>query len=227
MVFTTWADVLNQSFQNMFYGLMAYLPNLIVAFIIFIIGWIIGIGIGRVVEQLINSLRLDQAFRAAGAERVIERAGFKLSSGKFLGALVKWFIIITFLVASLNVLHLDVVNVFLRDVVLSYLPQVIVSVLILLAAAVLAEIVHHVVEGSAKAARLSSAGLLGSVARWSIWIFAILAALHQLQVAPLFVQTLFTGIVIALSLAIGLSFGLGGQQAASRYIEHVREQIKD
>ncbi len=227
MVFTTWADVLNQSFQNMFYGLMVYLPNLLVAIIIFIIGWLIGAGIGRVVAQLVNSLRLDQALRAAGAERVIERAGFKLSSGAFLGDLVKWFIIIIFLVASLNVLHLDVVNVFLRDVVLSYLPQVIVAVLILLAATVLAEMMHHIVSGSAKAARLSSAGLLGAVARWAIWIFAILAALNQLQVAPLFVQTLFTGIVIALSLAIGLAFGLGGQQAAARYIEHVREQIKD
>ncbi len=227
MVFTTWADVLNQSFQNMFYGLMVYLPNLLVAIIIFIIGWIIGAGIGRIVAQLVNSLRLDQALRAAGAESVIERAGFKLSSGVFLGNLVKWFIIIIFLVASLNVLHLDVVNVFLRDVVLSYLPQVIVAVLILLAAAVLAEMMQHIVSGSAKAARLSSAGLLGAVARWAIWIFAILAALNQLQVAPLFVQTLFTGIVIALSLAIGLAFGLGGQQAATRYIEHVREQIKN
>ncbi|HFC10952.1 hypothetical protein MNBD_CPR01-225 [hydrothermal vent metagenome] len=227
MVFTTWADVLNQSFQNMFYGLMTYLPNLIVAIVIFIIGWIIGAGIGRVVAQIIDSLRLDNALRAAGAERVIERAGFKLSSGAFIGALVKWFFIIIFLVASLNVLHLDEVNVFLRTVVLGYLPQVIVAVLILLAAAVLAEVMHRIVTGSAKAARLASAGLLGSVARWAIWIFAILAALSQLHVAPLFVQTLFTGIVIALSLAIGLAFGLGGQQAAARYIEYVREQIKD
>ncbi len=226
MVLTTWADVLNQSFQNMFYGLMAYLPSLIVAIVIFIIGWLIGAGVGRVVAQIVNSLRLDQALRAAGAERLLERAGFTLSSGKFLGVLVKWFFIIVFLVASLNVLHLDEVNIFLRDVVLGYLPQVIVAVLILLAAAVLAEVVYKIVAGSAKAARLASANFLGSVARWAIWLFAILAALNQLQVAPLFVQTLFTGIVIALSLAIGLAFGLGGQQAAARYLDHVREQIK-
>ncbi len=227
MVFTTWADMLNQSFQNMFYGLVAYLPNLIIAIIIFVIGWLIGAGVGRIVAQVIDSLRLDQALRAAGVERVVERAGFKLSAGKFLGALVKWFFIIVFLVASLNVLHLTEVNIFLRDIVLGYLPQVIVAVLILLVAAVLAEVAERIVSGSAKAARLASAGLLGSITRWAIWIFAILAALSQLQVAPLFVQTLFTGIVIALSLAVGLSFGLGGQQAAARYIEHVREQIKD
>lgn len=227
MILTNWAQVLNQTFYSMVYGLGQYLPNLIIAIIIFIIGWIIAVIIDRVIVQIIDALKIDQALRAAGTERVLERAGFTLSSGRFIGALVKWFIIVVFLVASLNVLGLTQVNIFLREVVLGYLPQVIVAVLILLAAAILAEIMYRVVSGSAKAAHLVSADFLGTVAKWSVWIFAILAALNQLGVAPQFVQILFTGIVIAVSLAIGLSFGLGGQQAASRYIERVREQIKN
>ena len=83
------------------------------------------------------------------------------------------------------------------------------------------------VAGSAKAASLHAAGFLGKVARWSIWIFAILAALAQLNVAAAFVQTLFTGVVIAASLAIGLAFGLGGQSSAARYLEHLQSEIKD
>ena len=227
MVFTTWADVLNQSFQNLFYGLVAFIPNLVVAIVIFIIGWLIGLGLGRVVEQIVNSLRVDQALRAAGVERVLSRAGFKLSSGRFLGFLVEWFFIIVFLVAALGVLHLDAVNYFIRDVVLGYVPQVIVAVLILLVAAVVAQAAENVVVGSAKAAQLHAAGFLGKVARYAIWIFAILAALSQLEVAAAFVQTLFTGVVIALALAVGLAFGLGGQQAAARWLEALRSDIKE
>lgn len=226
MVFTTWADVLSQSFQNLFYGLVAFIPNLVIAIIIFIVGWLIGAGLGRVVAQIINSLRIDQALKSTGIERVLSRAGFELSSGKFLGFLVKWFFIIVFLVASLDVLHLTAVDAFLSDVVLGYLPQVIVAVLILLVAAVVAESADRVVTGSAKAASLHAAGFLGKVAHYAIWIFAILAALAQLNVATAFVQTLFTGVVIAVSLAIGLAFGLGGQGAAQRYIEHLQSEIK-
>jgi len=226
MFLTTWAEVLNQSFQNLFYGLVAFLPNLLVALIIFILGWLVGVGLGRVVAQVINSLKVDQALRAAGVERVLERAGFKLSSGAFLGMLVKWFFIIVFLVASLEVLGLSQVTQFLTIVVLGYLPHVIVAVLILLVAAVIAEAAQRLVSGAARAASLSSANLLGSIARWAIWIFAILAALDQLGVTP-FVQTLFTGLVVALALAFGLAFGLGGQQEAARYLEKMREQIKD
>ena len=67
--------------------------------------------------------------------------------------------------------------------------------------------------------------MAGTVAKWAIWVFTILAVLAQLQVATAFVQTLFTGIVIAVSLAVGLAFGLGGQDAAARYIEKVRSEV--
>lgn len=227
MVFTTWADVLSQSFQNLFYGLVAFIPNLVVAIIVFIVGWLVGVGVGRVVEQIINSLRIDNALRSTGLERILNRAGFQLNSGRFLGFLIEWFFIIVFLVAALDVLRLTAVNLFIRDVVLGYIPQVIVAALILLVAAVMAEAAERVVAGSAKAASLRAAGFIGKVARYSIWVFAILAALAQLNVATAFVQTLFTGVVIALALAIGLSFGLGGQASASRYLEHLSSDIRD
>jgi len=227
MMFNTWADVLSQSFQNLSYGLVAFIPNLIVAIVIFIVGWLVGVGLGRVVAQIVNALRVDQALRATGLERVLSRAGFEMSSGKFLGFLVKWFFIVVFLVASLDVLHLTVVNLFISDVVLGYLPQVVVAVLILLVAAVVAEAVERLVTGSAKAASIRAAGFLGKVARYAIWVFALLAALAQLNVATAFMQTLFMGIVIAVSLAIGLAFGLGGQKAAERYIDNLSSQIKD
>ena len=159
MVFNTWADVLSQSFQNLFYGLVAFIPNLVIAIVIFVVGWLIGVGIGRVVKQIVDALRVDQALKSTGLERLLSRAGFQLSSGKFLGFLVEWFFIIVFLVAALDVLHLTTVNLFISEVVLGYLPQVIVAVLILLVAAVIAEAAERVVAGSARAAALHAAGL--------------------------------------------------------------------
>lgn len=226
MFLNTWADVLTQSFQGLFYGLVAFIPNLIVALVIFIIGWLIGAGLGRIVSQVVTAARVDQALRSVGVDRMLERSGVKLNSGAFLGFLVKWFFIIVFLVAALDVLHLTEVTIFLRTVVLGYLPQVIIAVLILLVAAVLSDAVQKVVASAAHAARLRSANLLASLARWAIWIFAILAALDHLQIANDFIQPLFTGLVVALALAFGLAFGLGGQQAAARVIERMREEVK-
>ena len=213
-------------FQSLFYGVVAFIPNLVVAVVIFIVGWL-SVSVSVAWSQIVDALRVDNALRSTGIERLLSRAGFELSSGKFLGFLVEWFFIIVFLVAALDVLGLTTVNLFISDVVLGYLPQVIVAVLILLVAAVVAEAVERVVVGSAKAASLHAASFLGKVARYAIWIFALLAALAQLNVATAFVQTLFTGIVIAVSLAVGLSFGLGGQQSAARYLDRLQSEIKN
>ncbi len=224
MTINDYSEVLTASFQDLWAGVIGFLPELVIALVIFIIGWLVGSLFGRAVAQIVRSLKVDNALRSAGFEGAVQRAGYKLDVGRFIGGIIKWFIVVVFLVAALDVLGLSQVNVFLQSVVLSFLPQVFVAVLILLVSAVLAEAVQHAVVGAAKAAHMSSANFLGAVSKWAIWIFAVLAALFQLGVASAFVQTLFTGIVLALSLGVGLSFGLGGQDAAARYIERMRRE---
>jgi len=227
MVLQTWGSTISGAFQSIWMGVVAFLPNLIVAVVIFIIGWIVAAFVGRIISQIVQAIKLDTALEQAGFGAVVRRAGLELSSGGFLGGLVKWFVIVAFLVASFEVLGLAQVNVFLQSVVLLYLPQVIVAVLILLVSVVIADALRKVVIGAAKAAGVKSANFLGTVTKWSIWIFALLAALVQLGIAVGFIQTLFTGVVVALSLAFGLAFGLGGQEAAARYVEKLRQEIAD
>ena len=227
MLIQTWADVLTASFQNLWLGIIAFVPNIIVAVIIFVLGWLVGAALGRIISQVIKAIKLDAALKNTGLNEAVERAGFTLDSGAFLGMLVQWFFIIVFLMASLEVLGLTQVNLFLQNVVLAYLPQVIVAALILLVGAVVAQVAKDIVGGAAKAAGVHGAGFAGSIAMWAVWIFTLIAALDQLQVAQAFIQTLYTGVIIAVSLAVGLAFGLGGQEAAARAIEKMRSQLGD
>lgn len=217
----TWGNVLLSSFQTMWGGVIAFVPKLLVALIIFILGWLAGSILGRWVSQIIQSLRLDQALKNLGAEAVLSKAGFRLNSGGFIGALVKWFLIIVFLIAALEVLGLSQVTNFLREIVLGYLPNVIVAAFILVIAAVVANALEKIVVGSAKAADMPSAHLLGTLTRWSVWVFALVAALLQLGIAAVLFQTIFTGVMAMLALAGGLAFGLGGREAASRYLDRL------
>lgn len=225
MLIQTWGESLNDSFQGVWDGVARIVPNILAAVVIFIIGWIVAALVGRLVSQLMKAIKVDSALQQAGFEAVMKRAGLNLNAGAFLGGLVRWFVIIVFLVASFEVLGLTQVTSFLQNVVLLYLPQVIVAVLILLVAVVLAEAMQKVVSGSAKAAGVRSANLLGSITKWAIWIFALLTALVQLGIAVTFINTLFTGVVVALSIGFGLAFGLGGQDAARGYVEKMRQEI--
>jgi hypothetical protein len=225
MLLNTWREVLTLSFQNLWVGVVGFVPNLVLALVILILGWLVGALFGRAISQVFKSLKVDDALRRAGFESFVNRGGVDLDSGAFVGGLVKWFIIVIFLVASLDVLGLSQVNFFLQDVVLGYLPRVLAAALVLLVAGVIGDITGRVVVTAAKTAGIASAHFAGAVAKWAIWIFAILVALSHLGIAAVFSQTLFTGIVIAISLALGISFGLGGQEAASRFIEKLRGEM--
>jgi len=220
-----WSDVLLASFQSLWMGVIGYAPKLILAIVVFLAGWIVASTLGKLTAQIIGFFKVDKVLQKAGIEEPLARGGVRLNAGLFVGTLVKWFFLIVFLVAAVDILGLDQVNAFLRDVVLLYLPNVIVAVLILLAAALLAEALQKITVSSAKAAHLRSAHLLGGVVKWAIWLFAFLAALYQLGIAGPLVQTLFTGFVAMLAIAGGLAFGLGGKDMAARTLGNLRRDI--
>ena len=222
-----WSGGFADSLLAVWFGVLNFLPQFVGALLIFILGWIVAFLIERLIEGLFKSFKVDSLLKSTGAEDVIERSGHKLNSGRFVGSLVKCFVIVVFLIASFDVLGLKEVNTFLKDVVLSYLPQVIVAVLVLMVSVVIADAVQKLVTASARAAHVKSAVLLGTAAKWSIWIFAVLTALFHLGVAPALIQTLFMGVVVAGALATGLSFGLGGKEVAGRMLEKLIHTVSD
>ena len=62
--------------------------------------------------------------------------------------------------------------------------------------------------------------------RWSIWIFALIAILMQLGIAPMLLQTLLTGIVALFVIAGGLAFGLGGKDIAAELLSDLKRKLK-
>lgn len=221
MVLQTWGDVFIRSFQNVWLSVAYFFPRLIVALIIFFIGWAIAVSIGQLLRQVIRSLKVDNVLEKLGLKSVLARGGLPLDSGAFIGGLVKWFIIIVFLLTATDILGLNQITVFLRSVV-EYLPNVIVAAVILLAATLVGDVVYKVVKASAEAAHFRGAFIAG-VAKWAILLFAFLTAMAQLRLPG--IETFFTGLVAMLAIAGGLAFGLGGKDHASAFLDRMKRDI--
>ena len=225
MIVSQSAGAVQGSLSDLWFVVLQYVPMIIAAIIVLIVGWIVGVILYRVIVELVKVLRIDDVMKSAGLDEAAKDLGFKLNTGRFLGTLVMWFVILGFLGASLQILGLTTVTIVLEQVVLLYLPHVIIAVLILILAAVVAEIVKKLVSGSARAAGSRHGNFAGTIAKWAIWIFAIMTVMTQLGIGADFVNTLFTGFVIALSIAFGMAFGLGGKDAAARTIEHIKNEM--
>ncbi|HVN26769.1 MAG TPA: hypothetical protein VMT99_03940 [Candidatus Paceibacterota bacterium] len=226
MIVQNWTDVIVGSLQNLWVGFVNFVPNLIGAIFVLIIGLVVAAGLGALVEKIFDGLRLDGFLEKLGLKPIFERAGIRLRASYFLGRLVYWFVVIAFLLAVVQTVGLYALSVFLTNV-LNYLPNVIAAVLIMLAAVVLGNFLRRVVVASVMSARLNAARFLGSLTWWAVVIFGLLAALQQLNIAAEIIQTLVTGFIAMLALAGGLAFGLGGRDYASHLIGRLREHTEN
>lgn len=207
------------SLQNTWDALAGALPSIIAAVIILIIGVLLAMFLGKLAKRLVEYTKVDDFI---GKTSVPSQLGVQFNISSLIGWIVKWFFIIVTILAVVNVLNIEQVSSFLEQVLL-YIPNVIAAVIILTLGLVAGNFIDSVVQRAAKASGMSDAsvGALSGIAKWSIIIFALLAALVQLGIASDLIQILFTGFVAMVALAGGLAFGLGGRDKASRWLEKI------
>jgi len=224
-IWMTWGDVFNVSLQSLWWGFIQFAPKLILAIVFFVVGWALGSLVAKAFEQVFKALKIDSLLQSIGVGDFFRRAGMNLNSGYFVGQLVKWFVIIIFLLPSLNLIGLDYIAGFLKDDILGFLPRVVVAAFVLIIATFVADFLSKTVMAGAKAMNLKSTNMLGSLVKYTIWVFAFIIALGQLGVAEGYMNTLFAGIVGMLALGGALAFGLGAKDAAGRLIAKLGEEM--
>jgi len=218
-------DIILSSLETLWLSFVGFLPTLLAALIVFIIGWLIAIALGKLANRVIRAIKLDALLTKIGFKRALARAKLKLDSGKFFEELVKWFFIIVFLMAAVDILGLYQVSEFLKGI-LYYIPNIVVAAVVLLAAVIIANFLQKLVRASVEAAGLHGAGFISGITRWAVLVFGFIAALSHLGIAVTLINTLVMGLIAMLALAGGLAFGLGGKDQAARFLEKLKRDIE-
>lgn len=225
MVFTDWTTIVQDSWLSIWDRFVNFLPNLIGAFIILIVGWIVGMILNMLIDRLFRIIGLQTLFEKAKVEDILKKADVKQDATSLLASVSKWIVYLVAFIAAANVLQMpDVANFF--NQILAYIPQVVAAGAILLIGLILANFLSVVVKSSLTASGLGAADTVAVVVRYSIIVFAALAALAQLGIAESMINTLFIGLVALLAIAGGLSFGLGGQDSAKEWLDNLKKQLK-
>lgn len=221
--FESWGSAITASLQDLFFTVIAYLPNLIAALVVLIIGLLIATSLGKLVKKLIEISKIDNLIDKIGINKTFKSLG-KIKVSEILGWLVKWFLILVVLMAIADILGLPQIIEFLNDVAL-FLPNIVIAIVILLIGFIGGNFVYEVVHRSVKAAKMHSPRFLANIAKWAIIIFALMASLIQLKIAASLVQTLFTGLIGMLALAGAIAFGLGGKDKAKKWLDSVEKKF--
>ena len=224
MTIASIGETITMAFNDVIERLIAFIPDLVAALVILIVGWIIGVLLGAVVDKGLRVVGLKSATEKSGLDPWLSKIGIKMDSIALLGALVKWVTFIIAFISAVEVLQLTAIKSFL-DGAINYVPSVIAAAAILLIGGILANFLSEVVRSAVAASEIGHEKMISAVIRYSVWIFTFIAALVQLGIATNLLQILFTGLVGMLAIAGGLAFGLGGKDLASKVLDKVSENI--
>lgn len=214
----SFAQVVQFSLLDLWSKLIGILPDIIGALIIVLVGFIVAPILGGIVKKVIDVLKIDELGKKMGVHDMLSGYSKKFSISTLIGKLVKWFFILAFVMAAADVLGWTRVTEFLNEIIF-YIPQVLIAVVILVFGVIAGNFFESVVTKSLEGsnAPVSNPGVLGNITKWALVLFASLAALLQLGIAPSLIEILFAGIVLALALA----FGLGGRDHASKLLTYI------
>jgi len=221
-----WSSITLEALQNFWQGFINFLPLLIGSLVVFLVGWFISVWIGKLVAEVLKRLRLDKIFEKTGWQQAFEKAELKVSVSDFIGGLIKWMLVIVFLLAAVEILGLGQFAAFLKAIV-SWLPNLVVAAAIFVVAVIIADFTERLIKAIVGKMEIGYTRLLGAIVRYSIWIFAFLAILSQLGVATEIIQILVGGFVALLVISSGIAFGLGGKDLARDILENLRTKLRD
>ncbi len=221
-----WADITVQALQGLWQGFLSFIPVLLGVIIVFVIGWFFAVLIGKIITEILKKLKFNQIFEKGGWKAAMEKAEIKVDASGFVGAIVKWVLVIVVLQIAVGILGWTDFAVLLGKVI-DYLPNVIVAALIFVVAVIVADILQKVVIAAAEGAKFTYTRFAGAIVKWAIWIFAILAILRQLVIAPELVETLFSAIVYGVVAIFVIAFGLGGKDVAAEMLQDLKGKLKE
>ncbi|MEX2013014.1 MAG: hypothetical protein WD967_01270 [Candidatus Levyibacteriota bacterium] len=215
------SQALALSLNNALVAVTVFIPRFLAGLVVLLIGILIASILKQAVLELLKALKVEQFLKKYGVPEARE----EFSWSNILSEIVRWFVIIVFLIPTVDVWGLSRVVTILNEFLL-YLPNVFISAIIAIVGFVFARLASDVILASAKSLTPETAKTVSTIVRIALQVFVVLAVLSQLGIAADLIRILFTGLVAMAAVAGGIAFGLGGQGLAKDVLEAFRRRIR-
>ncbi|HEV7388954.1 MAG TPA: hypothetical protein VGN73_10095 [Gemmatimonadaceae bacterium] len=219
-------ETLIGSFRDAASMILGAIPRILGFIVIVAIGWFISSILARGVGGLLRAIRFDELMQRSGIGDFLNKMGTGNDPAGIIAGLVKWIVRVVVLLVAFDVLGLPAISDVMRQLLL-WLPNLVVAIFVLFIGGISARALGNIVRGATAEAGFANPETLSNVTKTTVWAFAIVVAVNQLGIATNLITTLFTGFVAALAIALGLAFGLGGRDLASRTLENWYDQAQE
>ncbi len=199
--------------------IFGYIPNVLAAIILFVLGYQISKILAQVLESVLSSVgadKLTEKLNLSGEEK-----GIKVSFSKIISEVVRWLILIVFFIEAVNLLKLEVLTS-IGAAIVGYLPNLLGAIIIIGLGVLLASWLESIIVKHAPKRKT-----LGLITKVIIIVFAVFMTLSQLGLAKSIVNAAFIIILAAVAVAFAISFGIGGRDFAKNRLYKLEEKLDE
>lgn len=190
--------------------LIAFVPNLMGAIVILVIGIVLAKVAATVVKRLLGAVGVDKLAARLQSIDVVARADIKVSFAAILSQVLYYFLVLLTLVAATDVLGLPIVSNLVSQAI-EYLPNLLAAMIILVIGAILADALREIAVVTCRSLGIPAAGMIGSIVFWFVFVALLVTAMSQAQLQTDFVVANLSILLAGLALAFALAYGLAAR----------------
>jgi len=212
-----------ESLRSSWNLIATWVPRVVVALVLLLVGWLLARGVQRVVVKLLRLLRLEAAAEHTGVDDFLVRGGVRFTVVTLVGQFFYWSLLLIFTIAVFNVLGLTM-GPELMERLAQYVPNVIAAVAVLVFGTLAARFIRGFVEAYLGNVGMKGGANVGMMVQGAVLSFVAVLALEQLGIALQLLTSAFQLAFGGMCLALALAFGLGGRAWAESVLQRFREK---
>ena len=205
--------------QDTIAEIIAFLPRLVGALVVLLIGWVVGVAAARVVTTLTDKVQLDRMVLDTPLGRIM--GGSRDAVSKTFGAITKWFVYALAILAAANVLAIPLLSQWISTAV-SYLPAFIAGLAVIILGFVVADFIGDAIMNTRAATQTSYTSWFATGTRMFLYFTAIVIGLDTMgvdvSILYVFANAIAWGLAAAIAIGAGIAIGWGGHEYVANNI---------
>jgi len=208
----TWSEIITGALAEMFHRVAAFLPNLVGALIVLLIGWLLAWLAQRVARRVLARLGFDRLAERAGVTDALARAGITRPASHLVGRAIYWLLLLTFLMVAVESLGLTTAAAALQALV-AYLPHVLGAAIVLVGGAIIGQFLGKGTQALAAGSGVEFHAALGRAVQYIVLAMAAILAVDQLGLNTTLLNNVLGNLLTVAGAGLALAFALGSREA--------------
>lgn len=193
------------------------IPNIIGAFIVILIGWLVAKAIAKALERIFLSLNINRLGEKINETEFAQKSNLKLNLSVFLGKLIYYVLMLVFFMMATEVLGVPIVTTMVSDLI-AYLPKLLSALVLFVLGIYLAEFVKNIVLTTTNALGISSGKIIANFVFYLIFLTLTISALAQASIETSLITSNLTVILGGVVAAFAIGYGFASRDTMANFL---------